>query len=193
MPAFSDRPPLRSANVASHTVERRLNECRRDFLRYFRRHLAPPEDAEDALQDFCLKAVRAAEKLEDGEKIDAWLGRILRSTLIDHYRRRAVRQRGQAAYERELQVTAFEMEAGREEKACPCVRAALPMLRSDYAEILRRADLDEQSRERIAADLALTTNNVGVRLHRARQALKAKIKEVCPVCGNGGFAHCKCE
>src|SRR3546814_5484831 len=52
----------------------------------------------DALQDFCLKVLHAAETPEDDEKIDSWLGRILRNTLTDHYRRRAARQRAEAAY-----------------------------------------------------------------------------------------------
>ena len=194
MSAFpQDQSPISTTVVPQTSINDRLLACRRDFLSYFRRRLSRPEDAEDAFQDFCLKVVRTAGKLEDEEKIDAWLGRIMRNTLIDHYRRRAAQQRGEAAYEREPQVTALDVQAEHGPKVCRCVREALPGLRPDYAEILKRADLDEQPRERIAAELALTRNNVGVRLYRARQALKAKIKEICPTCGDGGFEHCECE
>ena len=61
------------------------------YVRFFRRHLRHPEDAEDAVQDFCLKALRAAVTLNDAGRIDAWLARILRNTLVDHYRRGAAR------------------------------------------------------------------------------------------------------
>lgn len=193
MSEFSHRPPRPAAAVTPDLISRRLLECRRDFLRYFRRRLGRAEDAEDAFQDFCLKAVRSADKLEDDEKIDAWLGRILRSILIDHYRRRATRQRGEAAYGRELQVTMRESEADQGEKVCPCVRGVLGRLKPAYAEILSRVDLDGEPRERVAAELALTTTNVGVRLHRARRALKKKIAEVCPTCGEGGFEYCDCQ
>lgn len=57
---------------------------------------------------------------------------------------------------------------------------------------IRRADLDEAPRERIAADLGLTANNVGVRLHRARRALKTKLEERCAGCCDGGFRSCDC-
>ncbi|WP_137390381.1 RNA polymerase sigma factor [Rhodoligotrophos defluvii] len=193
MPAFSRRqsgPPTSTLNAI---VNQRLLDCRREFLGFFRRRLNRPEDAEDALQDFCLKVVRAAETLGDDEKIDSWLGRILRNTLTDHYRRRAARQRAEAAYGLEMQTAVFEVQAEQDAKPCSCVHHALPTLRPHYAEILTRADLNEEPREQIAADLGLTTNNVGVRLHRARQALKAKLEDICPTCRDRVGLGCNCE
>ena len=191
MPALPYSP--HSAALAPDVVNRRLVECRRDFLRYFRRRLGRPEDAEDAFQDFCLKVIRAGRTPDDGDMIDAWLGRILRNTLIDHYRRCASRQRGEAAYERELKVAAHAVEADQGERACPCIHEALPTLKPEYAEILRRAFFDEELRARIADELGLSPNNVGVRLHRARRALKHKLEESCASCCAGGFLSCDCE
>jgi RNA polymerase sigma factor (sigma-70 family) len=181
-----------SAALAPDAVNRRLVECRRDFLSYFRRRLGRPEDAEDAFQDFCLKVIRARKTPDDGDMIDAWLGRILRNTLIDHYRRCASRQRGEATYERELQVTAHGVEAGQGGRACPCIHDALPTLKPEYAEVLRRAFFDEEPRARIADELGLSPNNLGVRLHRARRALRRKLEESCASCCDGGFLNCDC-
>lgn len=183
MPAYSYSP--HSAALAPDAINRRLVECRRDFLRYFRRRLGRPEDAEDAFQDFCLKVIRAQKTPDDGDMIDAWLGRILRNTLIDHYRRCASRQRGEAAYERELHVTADESAADQEARACLCIHDALPTLKPEYAEVLRRAFFDEEPRARIADELGLSPNNVGVRLLRARRALKRKLEESCASCCDG--------
>jgi RNA polymerase sigma-70 factor (ECF subfamily) len=68
----------------------------------------------------------------------------------------------------------------------------VPTLRPDYAEIVRRADLEEEPRNQIAADLGLTTNNIGARLHRARRALKDKIEERCATCCDGSLRNCDC-
>lgn len=174
-------------------VSRRLSECREEFLRFCRRRLSRLEDAEDALQDFCLKVIRAARKPDHHEKIDAWLGRILRNTLTDHYRRRAARRRAEAAYQREIENMRPEVDADQGRVPCCCLHEVLPTLRPEYAEILRRADLDEEPRERIAADLGLTTNNLGVRLHRARRALRKKLEDCCPTCRDGGFGDCSCR
>ncbi len=157
------------------TIDHKLVERRQEFFRFFRRRLARPEDAEDALQDFCLKALRAANTLEDSQKVDAWLGRILRNTLTDHYRRRAARLNGETAFAREPR---SEVAPGPEHEpsACGYIRDTLAELKPEYAEIIRRVDLDETSRQCVATELRLTCNNVGVRLHRARRALRIEIE-----------------
>lgn len=194
MPTFSHPDPVLSNDVTPDAATiQRLTDCRSEFLRFFRRRLSRPEDAEDAFQDFCLKVVRATGKPETTGKIDAWLSRVLRNTLTDYYRRRAARQRVEAAYEAEAPEPVVQPGTDPVENPCRCVRNLVPTLRPDYAEIVRRADLEEEPRERIAADLGLTTNNIGVRLHRARRALKEMIEERCEACCGGGFRSCDCE
>ena len=193
MPAFSRPDPVLSDSIApaAATIQR-LTECRSEFLRFLRRRLSRPEDAEDAFQDFCLKVVRATEKPKTTGKIDAWLSRVQRNTLTDYYRRRAMRRRVEAAYGAEAPEPVVQPGTDQLENPCRCVRDLVPTLRPDYAEIVRRADLDEEPRERIAADLGLTTNNIGVRLHRARRALKERIEERCPTSCGSGFRSCDC-
>ncbi|MAU23747.1 MAG: RNA polymerase subunit sigma-70 [Martelella sp.] len=186
-----DSAPRQSVAPDVATVQR-LNERRFEFMRFLRRRLSHQEDAEDAFQDFCLKVVRAAEKPQTTAKIDAWLSRVLRNTLTDYYRRRATRQRTEAAYEAETHSQAAPPEMMQFQNPCSCIRNLVPTLRPDYAEIIRRADLDSESRDRIALDLGLTTNNIGVRLHRARRVLKERIEQCCGACCVGGFGDCDC-
>lgn len=194
MPTFSRPESVLSTGVAPDAATiQRLIECRSEFLRFFRQRLSRPEDADDAFQEFCLKVVRVRQAREDSGKIDAWLRRVLRNTLTDYYRRRATRQRLDAAYGVEALVSIAQSDADQDENPCHCVRDLVPTLRSDYAEVVRRADLEEEPRQRIADDLGLTLNNLGVRLHRARRVLKEKIEERCPTCCNGSFHHCDCE
>ena len=173
-------------------VNQRLLEGRGEFLGYLRRRLGSLDEAEDALQDFSLKVIRATQSLERGEKINAWLGQILRHTLIDHYRRRSVRHRVETAYAQELSILETASEADPRIELCRCLHAALPRLRPDHAEILRRADLDEEPRVLIATDLRVTTNTLNVRLHRARQALRQELEASCPACREGSFMDCAC-
>jgi hypothetical protein len=58
----------------------------------------------------------------------------------------------------------------------------LPNLKAEYAEVLRRVDLEETPLPRVATDLAITTNNATVRLHRARQALRRQLERSCGTC-----------
>lgn len=167
------------------TLIRRLTECRSEFMRYFQRRLSSSEEAEDAFQDFCVKVLRTARGPHDPGKVDAWLRRVMRNSLIDHYRRRATQRRGMDAFEAEPREIVYTSEVNYDEKPCTCLREALAVLRSDYAEIIRRIDLEEQPREAVAADLALTVNNIGVRLYRARRAMKVQIEK--------RFSDCDCQ
>ena len=175
---------------ANTVVNQRLLDGRGEFLGYLRRRLGSLDEAEDALQDFSLKVIRATQTVEREEKINAWLGQILRHTLIDHYRRRAVRHRAETAYAMELSITEGSLGDDCDIFPCRCLHVALPRLRPEHAAILRRADLDEEPRASIAADLRITTNSLNVRLHRARRALKQELEISCPTCRKASFLEC---
>ena len=58
------------------------------------------------------------------------------------------------------------------------------------AELLTRLDLQDEPRDAIAADLGVSLSTLRVRVHRSRTALKKKIAEICPICGEGRFMQC---
>ncbi|MEQ9038870.1 MAG: sigma-70 family RNA polymerase sigma factor [Silicimonas sp.] len=177
--------------VSRHDAEAKLIACRNRFLGFLRRRLSSPQDAEDVFQDFCVKVLRHHAQIRSPERLDAWLGITLRHTLTDHYRRRATRNSNAEAYAIEAKVTRQEV-VDDEEPACRCIAAAMKMLEPSQAELLARIDLQDEPRKVVAADLGLTLNALGVRVHRSRAALKTRIAEICPVCGEGGFLQCDC-
>lgn len=178
--------------VSRRDAEAKLTESRNKFLGFLRKRLNSPQDAEDVFQDFCVKVLRNHRSIESGERLDAWLGTTLRHTLIDHYRRQATRNRGAESYAIEVKVLAPEVEPDAQ-PACRCITTAIHSLPSAQAEVLQRLDLQEEPRDTVAADLGVTLNALGVRVHRSRAALKKQISELCPVCGDGGFMDCDCE
>lgn len=76
---------------------------------------------------------------------------------------------------------------------CTCLHKILPTLKPDYAEIVWRADLLGEPRDRIAETLGITANNVTVHLHRECQALRKRLEETCLTCPEHGFFDCRCE
>lgn len=181
------RPVERSTD---EIVRERLVMRRDEMMRYFRRRLRSREDAEDALQDASLKAIRSAMNLRSPERADAWLGSVMRSTLVDRYRLSSARRRAEEAFARDP--VAGEATDKDPEPHCHCVFAALSALRPDQAKLIRCVDLDERPRNEVANDLGVNVNALGVRLHRARVALKGAISDICPTCARGEFAVCDC-
>lgn len=178
--------------VSRREVEAKLVEFRNRFLGFLRRRLSRPQDAEDVFQDFCVKVLRHHSQIQSHERLDAWLGITLRHALTDHYRRQATRNRGAEAYAIETKVIQQE-GTDVDEPACTCVVAAMKMLAPSQAKLLTRIDLKDEPRKVVAADLGLSLNSLGVRVHRSRTALKGKIAEFCPVCGEGDFMICDCD
>jgi len=176
-----------ATEVADHLIK-----GKKTFQSYFRKRLNNPDEAEDVFQDFCIKVIKARRSLEDNEKIDAWLGRILRNTLIDHYRRRAVRQKAETAFAVEAKVQEHESEETPDHAPCKCIIGALHNLKPEQSKLLRLADLEEEPRNQIASALGLTINNLNVRLFRARRALKEELESTCSVCSESNFLDCEC-
>lgn len=183
-----------ATKAADAAVRRALVESRRQILSFLERRLGSSEAAEDVLQIFMLRAIERSAQLRDVRTVRGWLSRILATTIVDHQRRSA-RRRQREAVMNPNDIEALEIEADEEldEAVCNCLYKLLPTLKPDYAEVIWRLDLLGEPREQVAASLGLTLNNVTVRLHRGRQALKKRMEEMCLTCPDHGFLDCRCE
>ncbi|MCI3132786.1 sigma-70 family RNA polymerase sigma factor [Phenylobacterium aquaticum] len=161
-------------------VEQRLREGQAGRMRFLRSRLRSREDAEDVLQEFALKTVQGVERLTDLAKVDAWLAVTLRNALFDRYRRNAGRARLQQAAQAE---PPGPVDAGADlEAPLGCLSHALTGLRPETGDLLRHAELEETPLRRLADDLGITANNAGVRVHRAREALRQAMQARCAAC-----------
>ncbi|OUS06254.1 hypothetical protein A9Q96_09720 [Rhodobacterales bacterium 52_120_T64] len=183
------KPNHQVMEVSRDDTEAKLIEYRNQYLGFLRRSLNSPQDAEDVFQDFCVKVLRNYDSIKSGDRLDAWLGVSLRHTLTDHYRRRATRNHGSEAYAIGTKVTQPNT-TDTEEPACICIAAAMQKLEPSQFELLTRVDLRNEPRKAVAADIGVSLNTLGVRVHRCRSALKKKVTEFCLVCGEGGFMQC---
>jgi RNA polymerase sigma-70 factor (ECF subfamily) len=149
------------------------------------------EAAAEVLQQFYLRVVSRAFALRQRESLLVWLSRLLRTVLADYARREATRRRQETAYAQQQALTREDPEL--ESTVCTCLYALLPTLKPEYADILRRVDLHGEPCQQVAAALGVSVNNVTVRLHRARQALKYALLLWCTTCPEHGFLRCACD
>ncbi|MBW4985262.1 sigma-70 family RNA polymerase sigma factor [Mameliella sp. CS4] len=168
-----------------------LIEGRRAFLGFLAKRLGNRADAEDVLQDFCIRVLTRKDQLRDVERMDAWLYTVLRSTLNDHYRKGNRRNRLAAAAvcEPEEWVADAPTQMAR---LCTCHGGLISELRPADAELIRRIDFGEEDRGMVAADLGLSRNALGVRLHRARTALRDALTTHCGKCCQDDRDDCYC-
>jgi len=164
----------------------------RRFLEFLERRTGSRADAEDVLQSAFVRALEKGGDLRDGESAVAWFYRLLRNALVDRYRAEASRARTADAFERDLDDPDDPETAALRAEACRCVLDLLPTLKPEYAELVRRVDLDEEPVTRAAEVLGITANNASVRLHRARKALLTEVQRSCRTCATHGCLDCTC-
>lgn len=183
-----------AAKAPNAAVRRALVESRQELLNFLRRRLGSQEEAEEVLQRFSLRAIERASDLRDVNTVRGWLGRVLASTIVD-FQRRAARKRRREIHLEQANDDSLAVEPDVEIDAaiCNCLYKLLPTLKPEYSEVVWRADILGEPRDRIAASLGTTLNNVSVRIHRGRQALKKRLEEMCLTCPVHGFLDCRCD
>ena len=67
------------------------DELRGPLAGFIARRVADPQDSEDVLQEVMLRIHRNSDELARADHVVAWVHRIARNAIIDHYRRRAAR------------------------------------------------------------------------------------------------------
>lgn len=172
-------------------VAERLVGSHRQFLAFLERRLDDRVLAEDILQDAFVKSLEKGESVRDDESAVAWFYRLLRNAIIDHYRRGSVRSRA-------LELLAGEMKDAVHPPPeihgaiCACVGELAANLKPEYAEAIRRVEVEGVPVQVFAGEAGISPNNAGVRLFRARDALRKQVKASCGTCAEHGCLDCQC-
>ncbi len=174
-----------------------LIDNRQVFLHWLIRRVGSRDRAEDLLQEFYLRAKKNAPNLQAKTKVIPWLYRVLHSTLIDFLRAEEVRKTHEAdfAWFQEIHASGSNGSFLGQSlgEVCHCLHQAMAKLQHGYRELLNRIDLLGHDRRTVADQLSLTLNNLAVRGHRARQALKQSLLGMCSTCPEHGFRNCECD
>jgi RNA polymerase sigma factor (sigma-70 family) len=169
-----------------------LLENHRAFLKYLERRVGDRQLAEDILQDAFAKVVDRPGDAPADEGVVPWFYRTLRNAAIDQFRRRGTANRAVEAFAREIETqTAPEPEL--DAVICACVGALAGTLKPEYAEALQAIDVQGTPVKTFAEQHGLSASNAGVRVFRAREALKKRVTESCGTCAEHGCRDCTCQ
>lgn len=180
---MSTEPQVLQVLVANH----------RRFLEFLEQRTGSRADAEDLLQSAFVRALERGNSLRKGESAVAWFYRLLRNALVDRYRTDQTRGRVLGNLAQEAAGALGEEQDGLlRQEACRCVIDLLPALKPEYADMLRRVDVESAPVNQAAEALGITAGNAAVRLHRARKALFREVQRSCRTCADHGCLDCTC-
>lgn len=145
-------------------------------LRTFIRARVPDDaTADDLTQETLLKVYRSRTSLRDDDRLEAWLYRIARRTLIDYYRKRRPSEELPDSLKSE---SADEVGAIRDAVLISTIRY-MEELPEAYRVSLQLSELEGMTMSQIAARLGLTLTAVKSRIRRGRQMIKKKLQDCC--------------
>jgi RNA polymerase sigma factor (sigma-70 family) len=148
--------------------------------------------AEDILQEAFTKVIGRPDQAPPDEGIVPWFYRSLRNAAIDQFRRRGAADRAYEAFARELdmqETPSAEIEA----EICACVSRLTATLKPEYAEAREAIEVAGTPVKTFAEQKGLSLSNAGVRVFRAREALKRRVTESCGTCAEHGCLDCTCK
>jgi RNA polymerase sigma-70 factor (ECF subfamily) len=188
--ADKPRPPVHDRPVdTTPEIARTLAANHDRFLRFLERRVGRRDLAEEILQDAFVRGLARADSVEASESAIAWFYRLLRNALVDHHRRQDSERRALEAVAREPLPEDPELMT----TVCDCVDGLLATLKPEYAEAIRRVDMNGAALGDFAAETGITAGNAAVRVHRARQALKKRVEESCGTCAEHACLDCQCR
>jgi RNA polymerase sigma factor (sigma-70 family) len=162
----------------------------REFIRFVNRRIGNRALAEEIVQDAFVRSLDRGSEIRDS--VLGWFYRVLRNAVVD-------RQRRQAVANRRLDEFAAELESrgdGGEDLAgvvCRCVGQLAETLKPEYADALRRIEIEGVPVKDYADAAGISANNAGVRIFRARDALRKQVARSCGTCAEHGCLDCTCN
>lgn len=178
---------LRAGSDAAYEALVRTTSAR--LLAVARRIVGSEEDARDVVQEAFISAFKALDRFEGNAKLSTWLHRIVVNKALMRLRTR--KRKPEEPIEPLL--PSFKEDGHQVQPAADWhdgadvaleraetrafVRSQIDRLPDTYRTVLLLRDIEEMNTPETAAMLGITENAVKIRLHRARQALRALLDE----------------
>ncbi len=147
-------------------------------LRHFiLRRVSDPHLAEDLLQDVFVRIHRHIDSLGERERLTAWVFRIARNVISDHYRGR---QNPVEVFDEET-MPAIDGDEEFESELGACASKMMAGLPAKYGDAVRLVELEGRSQREAAEQLGLSISGAKSRVQRGRTQLKQMLLACCHI------------
>lgn len=149
------------------------------LLRYGRKFLRDSAPIEDVVQEVFIKAYQNMQSFDASRSFSPWIYRIAHNQFANALRTNSRHPLSFVDLDLFSAHTAYEIDPGAEEEreeTRTLVGAGIESLSPLYQEVLILYYLEELSYQDIAEVLRVPVGTVGIRLHRAREALKKYVE-----------------
>ena len=147
-----------------------------EVRRAISRKIDDPDTVEDLVQDVFVRVASRQEQLRDGERLAAWVGRIARSIVVDHYRRTRPAE--------PLPESVAEETPDDVVETAPLARFVgrkIESLPEHYRDVLRLTEIEGITQREAAERLGVSLSALKSRVLRGRAMLEEELHECCTI------------
>lgn len=176
-PAGSPHPNAIKARVApsmSDIMKRDLITMLPRLRRFARTLTRSVPEADDLVQEACLRALSRADQWDPAQPLDRWVFRITRNLWISEIRKRSVRM-GTGEIPAEESTELLSVDTGEAGVAATELQGHIAALPSDLASVLLAVSVEGYSYAEAAELFDIPQGTVMSRIHRARRALAQRL------------------
>ena len=142
--------------------------------RFVRSRVSNPEEADDIVQEVCLRAVRKIDTIRDETRVESWLFQIARNAIIDHYRRtRPIDPLPEGLIDNS------DIDLVDQADLSDCIPGLLNGLNEPDQQALRLTAIDGIKQRELADHLGISISGAKSRVQRARKRLRELIVRCC--------------
>lgn len=146
------------------------------LLRYGRRFLSRSEDIEDIVQDVFMSCYQNLQSFDSSQKFSPWIYRIAHNAFVNGLRKNKRSPLVFVDFDAFVAHPIYEDPAPKEreqEEIKKMIEKGLASLSPKYREVLVLYYLEELSYKEIADIIKVPTGTVGIRIKRAKDALRS--------------------
>ena len=155
------------------TVESIWNEVASQLRSFIRSRVRDHAAAEDILQEVFIKIHQKLPTVRASERLEAWVWRITRNAIADHFRRSRPTD---PLPDQEPQASQPEPDLPN---ISPCVREFINHLEPAYRDALLLTEWQGLTQDEMGKRLALSPSGAKSRVQRARTQLKKLLLDCC--------------
>ena len=167
--------------IQTEDLWKRFHQCLKSFLR---KRVDNDADAAEILQDVFTRIHAHLAGLKNTENVKAWVFRIARNAMSDHYRAR--KRRAGALDEASEPAAGPGQQDGDDDRSAgaelsKCMMLLLEELPDPYGEAVMLAELGSLSQRDIADRMGVSYSGLKSRVQRGRDQLKGLLLACCDV------------
>lgn len=156
-------------------TQKAWNDHRAALHGFINKRVADGAAVDDLLQEVFVKIHGGSGSLESSETLNAWIYRIARNVIADHYRsQRPVQVLPESLASKEL-----PEEETVQQALSKCVIPFMERLPEPYREAVRLSEIEGISQTELAKRLGISVSGAKSRVQRGREKMKEMLLECC--------------